>query len=556
MNMEKQNEQLRCIIYARKSSESEDRQVQSLDDQKKIMQEICEREDAKVIDIIEEAKSARFPEKRARFKEMIKRLNKGEIDCVACWKLDRLARNPIDGGMISWLLQRGVIKKIITSDRVYHPHDNIMMMSFEFVMANQYVNDLSTGVKRGQKSKLEKGVWPGIAPIGYRNNIKKHTIVMDPARAPIIRKIFEHMLTGAYTPPQILDKVNNDWGFRSLRRKRTGGRKMSMSTIYKTLHNPFYMGCIRYGDRIYPGTHKPIVTKTEFERVQQILGGNTEILKHKKEFYFNGLIKCEVCGHRVTAEHKINRFGSEYVYYHCSHRHRRGNCVQPSVEEKTLVDQVDNLLRQVHLPESYLKWALEELERQGELKENDTETIAKSIAECIGENKKKLERLMDMKLNGMINDDEYWEKKNNIIQENKELQSKLVRKTKDNDKWVELTRDTFKFVTYARAWLKNGGREERKKILLGLCSNPSLKDKELLVLQERHIEIVKVKMNLLRGLNGVFEPFKITYTKRKTTPENVVYSTMQDLVEAVATYFQGIEPGSVYVPKCDKHKFE
>jgi len=121
-------------------------------------------------------------------------------------------------------------------------------------------------------------------------------------------------------------------------------------------------------------------------------------------------------------------------------------------------------------------------------------------------------------------------------------------------KWVE--RDTFNFATYARLWLKKDGQEERKKILLRLCSNPSLKDKELLVLQERHIEIVKVKMNLLRGLNGVFEPFKITYTKRKTTPENVVYSTMQDLVEAVATYFQGIEPGSVYVPKCDKHKFE
>ncbi|MFA7169682.1 MAG: hypothetical protein WC178_02405 [Candidatus Paceibacterota bacterium] len=121
-------------------------------------------------------------------------------------------------------------------------------------------------------------------------------------------------------------------------------------------------------------------------------------------------------------------------------------------------------------------------------------------------------------------------------------------------KWVE--RDTFNFATYARLWLKKDGREERKKILLGLCSTPSLKDKELLVLQERHIEIVKVKMNLLRGLNGVFEPFKITYTERKTTPEDVVYSTMQDLVEAVATYFQGIEPGSVYVPKCDKDRFE
>lgn len=124
-------------------------------------------------------------------------------------------------------------------------------------------------------------------------------------------------------------------------------------------------------------------------------------------------------------------------------------------------------------------------------------------------------------------------------------------------KWVKFMRDTFNFVTYARLWLKKGGREERKKILLGLCSNPSLRDKELLVLQERHIEIVKVKMNLLRGPNGVFEPFTITYTKRKTTPEDVAFSLMQDLVEAVATYFQNLDPDTVvYVPKCTKDRFE
>lgn len=530
--MNTQDEKLRCVIYARKSSESEDRQVQSLEDQRKIMTGICEKENVQIVDVIEEAKSARFPEKRVRFKEMIKRLKKGEIDCVACWKLDRLARNPIDGGMISWLLQRGVIKKIITSERTYYPTDNIMMMSFEFVMANQYVNDLSRGVKRGQQSKLAKGIWPGIAPIGYRNNIKKHTIVQDPLRAPIIRKIFEHMLTGAYTPPQILHKVNNEWGFRTLRRKRTGGRKMSMSAIYKILHNPFYMGCFDYSGKIYPGIHKPIISKAEFERVQQILGGNTEVLKHKKEFYFNGIMRCGVCGHRVTAEHKINRFGSEYVYYHCSHRHKRGDCVQPSVEERKLVAQVDELLREVHFPEKYLDWALDELERRNKTQESEARNIKASIEKCIDENKKKLKNLMDMRVKDMIEDDEYWEKRNDILQENKELQARLVKKNSNAEKWVELTRDTFNFVTYARLWLKKGGRDERKKILLGLCSNPSLRDKELLVLQERHIEIVKVKMNLLRGLNGVFEPFKITYTKRKTTPKDVAFSTMQELRES------------------------
>ena len=55
---------------------------------------------------------------------------------------------------------------------------------------------------------------------------------------------------------------------------------------------------------------------------------------------------------------------------------------------------------------------------------------------------------------------------------------------------------------------------------------------------------------------GLIEPVKISYIKAKTTPHDIVVSLMQGLVEAVATYFQGIEPGSVYVPKCDKDRFE
>jgi len=208
------------------------------------------------------------------------------------------------------------------------------------------------------------------------------------------------------------------------------------------------------------------------------------------------------------------------------------------------------------MQEKYLKWIFEELEKRSKTKERDDESTIKSINKCIEENKKKISNLLDMKIKEMISDDEYWEKRNDIMQENKDLQSKLVRNTNDDDKWVELTRDTFNFITYSRIWLKKGGKEERKKILMGLCSNPKLKDKKLLVLQQKQLEIIKVITQPFRGPDGVFEPFKIVYIKPKTTPRGAVLSLKQGLVDAVATYFQGIEPGSVYVPKCDKDRFE
>jgi DNA invertase Pin-like site-specific DNA recombinase len=71
--------------------------------------------------------------------------------------LNRLARNPVDGGNISYALQMSIIKQIVTSERVYRPDDNVLMMAVELGMANQFINDLSKDTKRGLKAKAERG---------------------------------------------------------------------------------------------------------------------------------------------------------------------------------------------------------------------------------------------------------------------------------------------------------------------------------------------------------------------------------------------------------------
>jgi DNA invertase Pin-like site-specific DNA recombinase len=81
--------------------------------------------------------------------------------------LDRLARNPIDGGQIMWMLQQGIIKHIKTYERSYYPNDNVLIMSVELGMANQFIRDLSQNTKRGLRAKAERGWYPGHAPVGY-----------------------------------------------------------------------------------------------------------------------------------------------------------------------------------------------------------------------------------------------------------------------------------------------------------------------------------------------------------------------------------------------------
>ena len=102
---------IKFFLYARKSSESEDRQVASIESQIAELEKLAKREGLEIIKLFFESKSAKAPG-RAVFNEMIERIYKGEAQGILCWKLDRLARNPVDGGNINWMLQQGGIQHI------------------------------------------------------------------------------------------------------------------------------------------------------------------------------------------------------------------------------------------------------------------------------------------------------------------------------------------------------------------------------------------------------------------------------------------------------------
>ncbi len=218
MNQQLNNEKIKYFLYARKSSEAEDRQVASIDSQINELTKIARRDNLEIVAILSESQSAKAPG-RPVFNKMIDRIHKGEAQGIICWKLDRLARNPVDGGSINWMLQQGIIKHIKTYERSYYPTDNVLMMSVEFGMANQFIRDLSQNTKRGLRAKAERGWYPTFATLGYMHNPLKRKgekeIIKDPERFDLVRKMFDLMLTGNYTPPKILEIATNEWGLRS-----------------------------------------------------------------------------------------------------------------------------------------------------------------------------------------------------------------------------------------------------------------------------------------------------------------------------------------------------
>src|SRR3989344_5919150 len=188
-------EKIVYFMYPRKTSEGEDRQVQSTEDQISRLKDLAKTQNLEIKEILPEARSAKRPNYRPICADMLARIEKGEANGILCWQINRLSRNPVDSGMISWMLQRGIIKCIQTIDRQYLPDDNVLLFNVESGMANQFIIDLRKNSRRGMEGKAERGWLPSRPPIGYRNDKLEHTIIEDEERIALVRRMWDQMLT-------------------------------------------------------------------------------------------------------------------------------------------------------------------------------------------------------------------------------------------------------------------------------------------------------------------------------------------------------------------------
>ncbi len=480
--------EIKYFLYARKSSESEDRQVQSIDDQIDRLTKLSKDYNLQITNIFTESQSAKEPDIRPVFTEVVKRIEKGEADGLLCWNLSRLSRNPIDSGKISWLLQKGIVKSIQTVDREYLPDDNVLLFNVESGIANQFVRDLSKIVKRGMEGKRQRGWFPHLAPLGYLNEKDEHTITKDPLRFPLIRKMWDYMLTGNYTPPTILEMANEEWGFRTRKHKHSGDKELSRSAIYKIFTNPFYAGIIMHADQQYEGKHEPMVILEEYDRVQILLGRKGKPRPKTHEFAFTGLIRCEECGCLYTAETKTKLIKStgklaDYTYYHCTRKKKEIKCSQrEAVRADALELQVEKELEKYTILPEFLAWALEALKDSNDTEIENRSKIYEMQHKTLVETQNQLDNLTKMRYRDLITDEEF-------VKERKELQAKItqlkgdLRQTEDRaEKWLELTERTFNFATYARhRFYSTDDLKVKKEILAALGETPIIKDKILKV---------------------------------------------------------------------------
>lgn len=332
--------ELKYCLYARKSSESDERQTMSIDSQIKEMHTLAEREGITIVETKRESHSAKASGARPLFVEILSDIRSDKYNAILTWAPDRLSRNAGDLGSLVDLMDQGKLLKIQTYSQSFTNSPNEKFLLMILCSQAKLENDnRGVNVKRGLRAKCQMGIRPGVAPIGYINILKENrisTVAPDPDRSWVIKQMFERVGEQGHSGRTIKKWLDSIVFTTKI------GKKLSLSRIYATLNNPFYYGEFQYGDDWFKGTHEPLITKQLFEKVQKQLIVPPKNW-HKKQFPFKTLCKCGSCGGGVTAEEKYKKlkYGgfAKHVYYHCA-RSIDYDCNEPYITEADLIAQL------------------------------------------------------------------------------------------------------------------------------------------------------------------------------------------------------------------------
>lgn len=335
--------ELKYCLYARKSTEQDERQAMSIGSQIKEMSELANREQLLISDVKQESFSAKASASRPIFNIMLQEIRNGKYDAILTWAPDRLARNAGDLGSLVDLMDEGKLQKIRTFGQSFENNPNekflLMILGSQAKLEN---DNRSINVKRGLRAKCETGWRPNLPPLGYFTRGASgngRDVIIDEDRAPYIKKMFE--LSAAGKGGRYIRQWLEDSGVRT-----RGDKLVPLSAIYRMLKSSYYYGEFEHprgSGNWYKGKHEPIIDKDLFDKVQTQLKVPPKTKWGSKEFPFKGIVRCYSCGSSLVGEQKLRKRKDgterEHIYYHCS-RQVDHTCKEPFAREKDIITQL------------------------------------------------------------------------------------------------------------------------------------------------------------------------------------------------------------------------
>ena len=550
---------LKPCNYNRKSSESEDKQMLSIISQNEEAQRIAEYYKLpSFVEIFKEAKSAKDEFARPDFIRMISLIKSGHIDTIVCWKLDRLARNMSEGGVIIDLLAKGTLKAIITHDKVYYPSDNVLLMSVEFGQGKQFVKDLSVNVKRGQTKKASMGTPHGVAALGFINDRTEEKgnrkWLPDQKRLDTIKILFDMYLSGTYSVGKIHRYAVNELKLDTIKRKRIGGKIITISRMYEILKDPIYAGFFYYGGDRYEldKTLPRLITEAQHDKIKTLMTRrNIAKIQHHQTAY-SGFISSENgnfigqdvkfqvicdCKHKFAYRNKThcpkcnceieNMENPKYLSYiwHYNVKNKKAGLEYKSISENKITSELIKLFSEhLTLSKDIIEWSKKYIHEMKEREISEKVLISERSNERKDELTEKKARLRAMFRDMQITETEYNEDLTRLTKEYAD-----TSETKPQVDWYTRLMEIVDVIERMIIVLENGDTISKRKIFASLGSNLIWNDKELIINNAKEISKLMEGIKSVKSIYPKFEPKNYVVNKssnRKNEPFEPAFSTL------------------------------
>lgn len=501
----------KCILFCRVSSRDQEITGYSLDSQKKLLTDYAKKQGFKISKTFSITETASKCTERKTYNEALKYVEKENVDCMVCEKIDRLTRNPKDAGVISDLVMGSnnrevhFVKENFILSKDTKSHD-CFIWDMKVAVAHFYTNNLSEEVNKGTVEKAEQGWFPSKSPLGYVTTGEKghKTHIIDNEKAPLVKKMFELYSSGLYTLAQLTKKINK-MGLRN-----SGGGKVTKSRVHVYLQDLFYVGEFIWKEKKYSGKHEPLISKDLYNKVQEKLGRPTQDCgQYKKHLpVFKTMIRCEECGGTVAWTIQKGHW-----YGHCNHfkKCNQKKYIRQEKVEEQIFEQIKNIAPK---NEKVLEWLNRAIKSTHKDSKEDIVGRRTSLNKQFEILDKRLEAMYLDKLDKKISTDFYKKKSGEFTKDKENILDELSKLEKENTAYYEAGYAIHVLASKAEQiyYSQKATAEDKRLLLSYIFSNHTLNSGKIASNYAPAFEFLAKWMPMV---NKNFEPMKISLNNRK-----------------------------------------
>jgi len=458
-----------CVIYARVSSKEQEREGFSIPAQLELLREYARRYDLKILQEFTEAETAKSAG-REKFGELLNYIQARKTPLVVLVeKTDRLYRNIKDHVLVDDLIREKkteihLVKEgeILGEKATSHVK---LIHRIKTAIAQNYVENLSEEVIKGQRQSVVEGNFPWPAPYGYQKINK--LMLPHPDNARYVQEAFRLYSTGLYSIDACIKRLQESGLVYKPHAHKIGKTKLN-----EILKSRIYIGQVEYKGEVFPGKHEPLISMDTWFSVQlHLRKGNKPMTLDKKDFTYKGLLSCGECGAPLVGEHKK---GGKYTYYRCVSM--KNGCTQGYVNETVIDVQVQEHIDRMEFTEDLKASILEAVKGMDDIHDQTYQDELTALNNQLTRVRNARKKAYLDKVSGVIDDDLWIEISDETQNQIDSLEAKLARLNKADRSFYETAELYLELPESLNLVWKSATSSEKKGLLNLFTSNLKVKD--------------------------------------------------------------------------------